>query len=132
MGSVLTPSYVGLANAVDLPQAATMCGECNRVCPASIPLSDLLRKLREKQMERGLRPWQERFALKAWGYVAKRPDLYAFATRIGAWLLQRMGGGNRLITSLPMAGKGWTETRDMPAPSGRTFRELYKERRARS
>ncbi|MGH8855624.1 MAG: lactate utilization protein LutB domain-containing protein, partial [Telluria sp.] len=37
-----------------------------------------------------------------------------------------------LIASLPMAGKGWTETRDMPAPSGRTFRELYKERRARS
>ncbi|MNT87870.1 Lactate utilization protein B [compost metagenome] len=83
-------------------------------------------------MERGLRPWQERFALQAWGYVAKRPELYAFATRIGAWLLGRMGGSNKLIASLPMAGKGWTETRDMPAPSGRTFRELYKERRARS
>jgi L-lactate dehydrogenase complex protein LldF len=132
MGSVLTPSYVGLDKAIDLPQAATMCGECNRVCPASIPLSDLLRKLREKQMERGLRPWQERFALRAWGYVAKRPELYAVAARIGAWLLGRMGGSNRLIASLPMAGKGWTETRDMPAPSGRTFRELYKERRARS
>ncbi|CAG2140819.1 LutB/LldF family L-lactate oxidation iron-sulfur protein [Cupriavidus numazuensis] len=132
MGSVLTPSYVGLANAVDLPQAATMCGECNRVCPASIPLSDLLRKLREKQMERGLRPWQERFALQAWGFVARRPALYALASRLGARVLARMGGSNRLIASLPMAGKGWTQTRDMPAPSGRTFRELYKERRVRT
>lgn len=132
MGSVLTPSYVGLANAVDLPQAATLCGECNRVCPASIPLSDLLRKLREKQMERGLRPWQERFALQAWGYVARRPALYAFVTRIGARFLSRLGGRSRLIANLPMAGRGWTETRDMPAPSGRTFRELYKERRARA
>lgn len=132
MGSVLTPSYVGLANAVDLPQAATMCGECNRVCPASIPLSDLLRKLREKQMERGLRSWQERFALQAWGFVARRPALYALASRFGARVLARMGGSNRLIASLPMAGKGWTQTRDMPAPSGRTFRELYKERRART
>jgi L-lactate dehydrogenase complex protein LldF len=132
MGSVLTPSFVGLANAVDLPQAATLCGECNRVCPASIPLSDLLRKLREKQMERGLRPWQERFALQAWGFVARRPALYALASRLGARVLARMGGSNRLIASLPMAGKGWTETRDMPAPSGRTFRELYKERRART
>ncbi len=132
MGSVLTPSYVGLANAVDLPQAATLCGECNRVCPASIPLSDLLRKLREKQMERGLRPWQERFALQAWGFVAKRPALYALASRLGARVLARLGGSNRLIASLPMAGKGWTQTRDMPAPSGRTFRELYKERRART
>ncbi len=51
---------------------------------------------------------------------------------MGARLLARMGGRNRLIASLPMAGKGWTETRDMPAPSGRTFRELYKERRARA
>lgn len=132
MGSVLTPSYVGLANAVDLPQAATLCGECNRVCPASIPLSDLLRKLREKQMERHLRPWQERIALQVWGYVARRPELYALMTRIGARILSRMGGRARLIASLPMAGKGWTDTRDMPAPSGRTFRELYKERRARS
>ncbi|KAF7961556.1 (Fe-S)-binding protein [Cupriavidus sp. UYMU48A] len=132
MGSVLTPSFVGLANAMDLPQAATMCGECNRVCPASIPLSDLLRKLREKQMERGLRPWQERFALQAWGFVARRPALYALASRLGARVLARMGGSNRLIANLPMAGKGWTQTRDMPAPSGRTFRELYKERRART
>lgn len=132
MGSVLTPSFVGLANAIDLPQAATLCGECNRVCPASIPLSDLLRKLREKQMERGLRPWQERFALQAWGFVARRPALYALASRLGARVLARMGGSNRLIASLPMAGKGWTQTRDMPAPSGRTFRELYKERRART
>ncbi|MNT43109.1 Lactate utilization protein B [compost metagenome] len=102
------------------------------MCPASIPLSDLLRKLREKQMERGLRPWQERLSLQVWGYVARRPALYAFATRMGARLLARMGGRNRLIASLPMAGKGWTDTRDMPAPSGRTFRELYKERRARA
>jgi len=132
MGSVLTPSYVGIANALDLPQAATLCGECNRVCPASIPLSDLLRKLREKQMERGLRPWQERFALQAWAYVARRPALYATIARLGARLLARLGGQSRLIGNLPLAGKGWTATRDMPAPSGKTFRELYKERRARA
>ncbi|SPD42841.1 protein of unknown function [Cupriavidus taiwanensis] len=64
--------------------------------------------------------------------MAKRPELYALSARIGAWLLGRMGGSNGLIARLPLAGKGWTETRDMPAPSGRTFRELYKERRARS
>ena len=46
MGSVLTPSYVGIDKALDLPQAATLCGECNSVCPVGIPLSDLLRKLR--------------------------------------------------------------------------------------
>ncbi|NSX03461.1 LutB/LldF family L-lactate oxidation iron-sulfur protein [Cupriavidus gilardii] len=132
MGSVLTPSYVGLGNAIDLPQAATLCGECNRVCPASIPLSDLLRKLREKQMERGMRPWQERWGLRIWGYVARRPGLYALATRLGASVLSRMGRNDGRIGKLPLGGRGWTDTRDMPAPSGRTFRDLYKERRAKA
>ncbi len=68
MGSVLTPSYIGLANALDLPQAATLCGECDSVCPVGIPISGLLRKLREKQVERRLRPWRERAALAAWAF----------------------------------------------------------------
>ncbi|MEY2776017.1 MAG: hypothetical protein RLY30_115, partial [Pseudomonadota bacterium] len=38
MGSVLTPSYTGLENTLDLPQAATLCGECHVVCPVKIPL----------------------------------------------------------------------------------------------
>ena len=67
MGSVLTPSYVGLENALDLPHAATLCGQCSVVCPVKIPLPDLLRKLREKQWERGLRPWYERVAVAAVG-----------------------------------------------------------------
>jgi L-lactate dehydrogenase complex protein LldF len=28
-------------------------------------------------------------------------------------------------------GGGWTGSRDFPAPSGRTFRDMYRERRAR-
>ncbi|WP_250512753.1 lactate utilization protein B [Caballeronia sp. INDeC2] len=125
MGSVLTPAYVGIDKALDLPQAATLCGECNSVCPVGIPLSDLLRKLREKQMERRLRPWNERAALAAWGYLAKRPAAYALFTKLAVRVLERMGGDRKAISRLPL-GKGWTGTRDMPAPVGRTFRELYK------
>jgi len=131
MGSVLTPSYVGLSNALDLPQAATLCGECNRVCPASIPLSDLLRTLREKQMERELRPQSERLGLRMWGFMARRPALYSAGTWVAARVLRWMGGDKKLIHSLPV-GKGWTDTRDMPAPAGKTFRELYREKKARA
>src|SRR4051812_23591664 len=35
MGAVLTPSYIGLEQALDLPQAATLCGACSVVCPVS-------------------------------------------------------------------------------------------------
>jgi L-lactate dehydrogenase complex protein LldF len=41
-----------------------------------------------------------------------------------------MGGGEAAIHRLP--GNGWTEGRDMPAPQGRTFRELYAARKGRS
>ena len=82
----------GIDNALDLPQASTLCGECNGVCPVEIPLSDLLRKLREKQMERGLRPWGERAASRVWGCAARRPGLYAMFTKLAARILARMGG----------------------------------------
>ncbi len=128
MGSVLTPSYVGLENALDLPHAATLCGECGVACPVKIPLPDLLRKLREKQVERGLRPASERFGIRAWSWFAQRPRLYALATRIAARSLRLLGGRKRMIGHLPF-GKGWTLGRDMPAPPGRTFRDLYAKRK---
>ncbi|HEY0846429.1 MAG TPA: LutB/LldF family L-lactate oxidation iron-sulfur protein [Noviherbaspirillum sp.] len=128
MGSVLTPSYAGLENAIDLPQASTLCGECHVVCPVKIPLPDLLRKLREKQVEQDLRPAGERLGLTLWAFVAKRPALYRLATRIGVRFMHAMAGGKKTISKLPFAG-GWTDYREMPAPSGKTFRELYKKRR---
>ncbi len=127
MGSVLTPSYVGVENAMDLPQASTLCGECHVVCPVKIPLPDLLRNLREKQFKKGLRPRFEYLAFEVWAFFAKRPTLYRFATKIAARALRLWGGSGKMIHSLPGAG-GWTDNRDMPAPSGKTFRELYRER----
>ena len=127
MGSVLTPSYTGVENAIDLPHAATLCGQCQVVCPVKIPLPELLRKLREKQFDRGLRPWTERAALAAWGWAARNPSLYRAGSRVAARVLAWMGGDRKRIRSLPLAG-GWTDHRDLPAPSGKTFMELYRER----
>ena len=129
MGSVLTPTYVGIENAGDLPNAATFCGACAVVCPVKIPLPDLMRKLREKQINLRLRPWSERMALKAWSFAVKRPKFYAFMSRLGVRLGALLGGKEKLIHRLPGLD-GWTDGRDMPAPQGKTFRDLYKERQA--
>jgi L-lactate dehydrogenase complex protein LldF len=131
MGSVLTPSYVGVENALDLPQAATMCGECHVVCPVGIPLPDLLRKLRERQFDRKLRPKTERFGMLAWSFVAQRPNLYALSVRIANRALRMLGRKRNRIAHLAMA-KGWTDFRDLPTPASKTFRELYADRVART
>ncbi len=128
MGSVLTPAYVGLENALDLPNAATMCNQCGVVCPVKIPLPDLMRKLRERQFARRLKPWTERAAFAAWSWVARRPAIYAVAAALTARVLALMGGRERLVHRIPFAG-GWTAGRDMPAPEGATFRELYRRQR---
>ena len=46
-------------------------------------------------------------------------------------VLRWMGGDAKRIRSLPI-GAGWTVSRDFPAPSGRTFREMYQERQAQA
>ena len=128
MGSVLTPSYVGLERAPDLPNAATFCNQCGVVCPVKIPLPDLMRKLRERQFERGMKPWPERAGLALWSWAAKRPAAYAMMAALGARFLAWMGGAGKLIHQLPLGG-GWTAGRDLPAPEGRTFRALYARSR---
>jgi L-lactate dehydrogenase complex protein LldF len=128
IGSILTPMYVGLEQAQDLPAASTLCNQCGVVCPVKIPLPDLQRKLREQAFERGLRPWYERAGLKIWAWAACHPSVYALGTKIGVRVMKAWGGRTGLIHSLPLAS-GWTEGRDLPAPAGRTFRELYRARK---
>jgi len=126
MGSVLTPLYVGLDKALDLPQAATLCNQCGVVCPVLIPLPELLRKLREKQVEQKLSPLLERLALKAWAWVANHPALYGLGARVAARYLKWLAGGSDRIRILGAAPE-WTLGRDFPAPEGKTFRELYRK-----
>ncbi|MCE2039084.1 lactate utilisation protein LutB domain-containing protein, partial [Burkholderia pseudomallei] len=71
-------------------------------------------------------------ALAAWGFFARRPALYALATKLAVRVLERAGGSAGgvagMLGRMPFAGgwaRGWTATRDIPAPAGRTFRELY-------
>jgi L-lactate dehydrogenase complex protein LldF len=97
-----------------------------------IPLSDLMRKLRERQFGQGLKPKMETWGLAAWRWAAQRPAIYAMLTKIAARVLAVMGSSDRLIHKLPFSD-GWTHGRDMPAPTGpkgKTFRELYQASRS--
>ncbi len=130
MGSVLTPSLIGVDQAGHLPNASTFCGKCESVCPMKIPLPGMMRHWREREFERHLSPQSFRSGLAVWGWFARRPTIYRMATRIGMWLLGSLGRRRGKFRSLPLAG-GWTEGRDLPAPEGETFFARYaREQRA--
>lgn len=128
MGSILTPWLAGVERTLDLPHASTLCGRCAEVCPVKIPLPDLLRHLRERQTAQGLRPWPERAALRVWAWVAQRSGVYALATCLVTRVLRMAGGAQGRLRRL-IGASGWTQGRDMSAPEGATFRELYARRR---
>ena len=128
IGSVVTPALVGIENARHLPNASTFCGRCEEVCPMRIPIPKMLRHWREKEFERHLQPTTQRWGLGLWAWLAKRPALYRKATALAARVLANQAFGKGRLKKVPLAS-GWTEFRDFPAPQGKTFHQLWKERR---
>ena len=84
MGSVLTPSLIGVDKAGHLPNASTFCGKCESVCPVKIPLPKLMRHWREREFERHLTPSAARSNLALWAWFARRPGFYRALTRMAA------------------------------------------------
>ncbi len=128
MGSILTPLMIGLKEAGDLPNACTLNGRCEAVCPMSIPLPKLLRSLRMRQFDERLTPARTRWGLGLWALLAERPWLYRIGTASVIRLLGLLGRKRGRFRYLPFAG-GWTRVRDMPAPEGQTFQAAWKKSR---
>jgi L-lactate dehydrogenase complex protein LldF len=130
IGSLLNPAIIGIENAKPLPNASTLCGRCESVCPMRIPIPKMLRHWREREFERALAPQGERSGVRLWAFFARRPFLYRLSAQIGARVLKLMAGKRGRLRSAPLAG-GWTQFRDLPAPQGRTFHEQWKQRSCR-
>lgn len=129
MGAVLTPSLIGVDKSGHLPNASTFCGRCESVCPMRIPLPKMMRHWREREFERGLNPAPQRYGLKAWAALAKRPALYRLAMGLGVGALSLLSFGRGRFRALPFAG-GWTRWRDLPAPEGLSFQMQWERHRA--
>ncbi len=125
MGSVLTPMMVGLDKAVDLPNACTLNGRCEDVCPVRIPLPKLLRAHRTWQHDRKLNSAVFRFGLGIWTFFARHPNLYQFCTRIVMTVMGSLGRRKGVFNRMPLAG-AWTQARDLPTPQGKTFQAAWR------
>jgi len=111
IGSILTPHFVGVDEAHLLPNACTMCGRCEDVCPVRIPLPKLLRTWRGRAFDAGHPGGLQRLGLRVWAWFAKRPSFYRLLVRPMVMVLGWMG------SSRPY---------DLPAPQGSTFMDRYK------
>jgi L-lactate dehydrogenase complex protein LldF len=130
MGAVLIPNLIGLPEAGHLPNASTLCGRCEEVCPMRIPLPRMLRQLRQRQFEAKLSAKPVRWGLAGWALLARRAALYRLATRIGVGALGLLGRRRGRFRALPLAS-GWTNARDLPAPQGRTFQQMWSAKAGR-
>ena len=129
IGAILTPQFHGLDAEPALPFASSLCGACAEVCPVKIDIPKILLRLRSdiKESEKGTAEHQfERMAFRAFAYAAARPKLWRRLTKLGA---RFSGPGIRSGASLPVV-RDWLSQRDLPAPAAKSFRELWKERRA--
>ncbi len=127
MGAVLTPSLIGVNKAGHLPNASTFCGRCEAVCPMRIPLPRMMRHWRKQEFERHMGPASVRRNLALWSRLTRRPKLYQFASAIAVRALKVMSMGRGRLRRVPF-GSGWVRHRDLPAPQGRTFQQMWRER----
>jgi len=127
IGAALTPALLGVEAARHLPNASSLCGRCEEVCPMRIPLPKIFRYWRAKEHEARLNTVRARLALALWGWLAAHPRLYRLGTGAAMWILSRLAGRSRRYRNLILAN-GWTRSRDFPAPAGRTFLNSWNRR----
>ncbi|WOJ95373.1 lactate utilization protein B [Congregibacter brevis] len=126
MGSVLTPLLTSLEDSALLSDACTACGRCEEVCPASIPIPDLLRDLRQEKFSEGItgKRWRAGIRLHAW--LSLHPRLYQTITSAAVGIMHKIGVRKGFIGRLPLIG-GWFEARDLPSPAPKTFQQMHRE-----
>jgi L-lactate dehydrogenase complex protein LldF len=126
IGAVLNPAIIGLGEAAHLPNASTFCGKCESVCPMKIPLPGLMREWRNQEFASGGGTAVARRGLALWSLIARRPRLYHLAARLGVAVFGAIGRTKGAFRRMPLAGE-WTRHRDLAAPQGRTFQQLWAE-----
>ncbi|MGC7101870.1 LutB/LldF family L-lactate oxidation iron-sulfur protein [Amycolatopsis lurida] len=125
IGAILTPQLRGTDPDDTLPFASSLCGACYDACPVKIDIPAALVHLRDRINATGRRPSIWDSGMSAAGSVlssGRRLNIAARAAR-GARIVAR--DGQLKLPPLPIL-RGWTDTRDVPAPPRETFRQWWK------
>ena len=131
IGAVLTPLYDGLKANKHLPHASSLCGACQAACPVKIAIPEMLVKLRDQLHDQpGELGRLEMLAYGAWARLMRSPRLFGLATWLATHVVGRLTPQGWL-RRLPGGLRGWTDTRDFPAPAAERFRDWFRREEAR-
>lgn len=122
MGSVLSPAILGLEEAGELPNACTLNGRCETVCPVKIPLPKMLRQLRVRQFNAGLGSRLSRVNLFVWKHVFSMPHTYSLANKTAQFFLRLIAGKSGWIRCFPGLS-AWCRFRDLCVPDKHVVKE---------
>jgi len=116
IGSVITPFFRGFKDFSHLSFASTLCGACAEVCPAKIPLTEILLSNRRKAVAEFHRPVAERGAIKGFKVIASKRFCFDFFS-------------NRIkdLTLYPFNYFGWGKKRSLPKFAKKSFSQQYKK-----
>lgn len=129
IGAVITPLLDGYEDHKELPYASSLCGACTEACPVKIPLHEYLIRHRQIIVEKEkMAPVSEGVVMKGYAKWASTPAAYKLSSKMARPALKPWTRDEN-ITNGPGPLKGWTDSRNFPAPSEQTFRAWFKERK---
>jgi len=117
IGKVITPYLRGMEEYKHLSYASSLCGNCTEVCPVRINLHELLLDNRHEAVVQGSSSLAERLAWKMWKTASMSRGMMNMGTgKMKNWVVNKVF-------------KGWTTHRSDLDFSGKTFNEMWKEKR---
>ncbi len=121
LGIVLSPLLAGdkFAEFADLPKACSLCGACADVCPAKIPLPDLVLKMRDGAKKKKAKVAND-VDMRPFAILASSPKIWRFG-------LPFANMANFLPLSLVKFGPlwRWSKTRAIPKLKAGKFRKWF-------
>ncbi len=136
VGAVVTPLLTGINQAADLCLGESLCGACMPACPVDIDIPRMLLLLRAKLAEGdaswnvSIRSRAEQAAFTAWSFLISSRFVYEMFLKGASIGQQLLPGRQNMISRLPFAGKGWTQSRDLRRVAPQSFIQRYRIERA--
>ncbi len=118
IGSIVTPHLKGMDEYKHLSYASTLCGKCTEVCPAKIDLHKLLLLNRRDVIDQGLSTKTDNWIWHFWKKaMLKRSKMDKGGAKLKNFMLKQF------------FKKSWGERRELPQVAGKSFNQVWRERK---